>query len=546
MSTSRNGKHGPAHMASQKSKNSREENLRRRREPLRDNYTYEEPKGGRTEFEDVASYSSSRKKRGDQKELERQRKTGMSRGKKAAIIIAVVLVLLIAGGAYYVFGYLLKDLSSAIVPMTKEKIELGINSEVQTDTSIKNIALFGLDARDDEFEGRSDAIIILTIDNKHDTIKMTSILRDSNVSMQQTDSDGSTYYIDDKITHAYVYGGPELAVQTINRNFSLDIEDYVTVNFIKMAEIIDACGGVKINISYDEMNEINTNLGLQINESSDANISTSDYLYEDGEVLLNGNQAVAYARIRYLDSDDVRASRQQTVLKALLEQARGKSKLEYPELIRKLIPMCQTSLEFSDIVAMVPIMLTDFTIETLSIPGEEETPSGGINSQGGWVYLYDLEEAALHINQFIYEEDASTTVYQDDDVKRVSAIALNGGYSSYDSNTYSSDYYNEEWSPSSSYYDEPVFSPSDGDPGSYVSGGGEGEGGEPPSSSTGGSNEDPNGDPGYDPGDSSTVDPGTDPGVETGGEEGSGTTTYEEETENDNWDDGVANGNVTT
>ncbi len=560
MSTNRNGKNGPAHMAPQKGRGRKEVSPRRRREPLRDNYTYEEPRGGRQEFEDVTSYSSSRKKKIDEKELERQRKGGMSRGKKAALIVAAVLVLLIAGGAYYVFGYVLKDLSSAIVPMTKEKKELGIHSQVQTDTSIKNIALFGLDARDDKFEGRSDAIMILTVDNKHGSIKMTSILRDSNVSMKQTDADGNTYYIDDKITHAYVYGGPELAVQTINRNFSLDIEDYVTVNFIKMAEIIDACGGVKINVTYDEMNEINTNLGLQVNESSDAHIDDSDYLYEDGDVLLNGNQAVAYARIRHLDSDDMRASRQQTVLKALLEQARGKSKLEYPELIRKLIPMCKTSLDFSEIVAMVPIMLTDFTIETLSVPGEDETPGGGINSQGGWVYLYDLEKAALHINKFIYEEGASATVHQDDDVRRVSEIALTGGYSSSDTYSYPNDYYNEEWSPSSSYHEESsASSASEGDPGSYTSSGSEGE--VPSSSSVSSSMEDPNSssssassnpgyDPGGDPGNSSTTvpgtDPNTDPGVEAGGEEGGETTGYEGEGENGDWDDGAANGDVTT
>ena len=418
--SNKNARHGPAHMAGKSG---------RRREPLRDNYTYEQPARGQ-EFEDMESYSSTKQRKNDRKELERQKKQKMSRGKKAAIIITSVVLVLAALGAvayFYLFGYVLKDLT--VEPITKDKAELGINSQVQTDTSIKNIALFGLDARDDEFEGRSDCIIILSIDNKHGKIKMASILRDSNVSMRMTDSYGNYYYTDDKITHAYFYGGPELAVNTLNRNFSLDIEDYVTVNFIKMAEIIDACGGVRMNISYDEMLQINNNLGLQLNESIDANISYSDYLYEDGDVLLNGNQAVAYARIRYLDSDNVRASRQQNVLKALLEQARGKSKLEYPELARKLMPMCKTSLDFADIVSMIPIMLTDFTIETTSVPGEEVVASGGYNSRGGWVYLYDLEEAAQHINRFIYEEGASS-VHLDDYALQVSYSSISGGYAS--------------------------------------------------------------------------------------------------------------------
>lgn len=435
--SNRNERRGPAHMAGRSNKS---------REPLRDRYTYEQPPRGQ-EFEDVESYSSARQKKNDLKELERQKKKKMSRGKKAAIIISVIVLVLLAAGAaayFYLFGYLLKDLT--VEPITKDKAQLGINSQVQTDTSIKNIALFGLDARDDEFEGRSDCIIILSVDNKHGKIKMASVLRDSNVSMRMTDDYGDYYYTDDKITHAYFYGGPELAVNTLNRNFSLDIEDYVTVNFIRLAEIIDACGGVRINITYDEMLEINANLDLQYNESSDAIISDSDYLYEDGDVLLNGNQAVAYARIRHLDSDDMRASRQQNVLKALLEQARGKSKLEYPEMIRKLMPMCKTSLDFTDIVSLVPIMLTDFQVETISVPGEEESPGGGMNSRGGWVYLYDLEVAARHINRFIYEQN-EPSIHLDDHVLEVSYLSTSGGYAS---SEYVPDPYENEEEPSAS------------------------------------------------------------------------------------------------
>lgn len=422
--SNRSDRRAPAHMAGRNT---------RRKEPLRDNYTYEQPSKN-DRFEDVDSYSSGRAHKNDFKDLERQNRKKMSKGKKAAIIIGSVFLVLAALGAaayFYVAGYLLKDLT--VEPITKNKEELGINSAVQAqaDSSIKNIALFGLDSRDDTFEGRSDCIIILSVDNKHGKIKMTSVLRDSNVSMRMTDYNGDYYYTDDKITHAYYFGGPELAVNTLNRNFSLNIEDYVTVNFIRMAEIIDACGGVKIDISYDEMEQINNNLGLQINESNDADVDYSDYLYEDGEVLLNGNQAVAYARIRYLDSDNVRASRQQKVLMALLEQARGKSKLEYPELIRTLMPMCKTSLEFDDIISLIPILLTDFTIETKSVPGEDENPGSGINSQGGWVWLYDLETAAKNINAFIYETE-DPEVHLDDYVYSVSSGVSSGSYSSTD------------------------------------------------------------------------------------------------------------------
>lgn len=374
---------------------------RPRREPLNDHYYYEEPprSRGNDQFEDISSYSSPKRRREDQRALEQQRRSGrssrkkMGAGKKVAIGLLVVLIL-VGAGFFYVFGYLLNGLT--MTSITKDPEALGIQDGVLTDSSIKNIALFGLDAREDENVGRSDALMILTVDNKHDKLKLTSILRDSEV---QIDGYGS-----DKITHAYAYGGPELAIKTLNQNFNLDIQDYVTVNFIEMAKIVDAFGGVDLTITEDEMTEINNNLSMLYLESSDAEIQDSDYLHESGEVHLNGNQAVAYARIRHLDSDNVRASRQQEVLMALVQSLKGKSKLEYPGLIRKVMPMCETSLDFGDTMGMAPIMFTNFEMETLSIPGEEEQAYGDYNDAGAWVYRYDIQAAAQHISRFIYEE----------------------------------------------------------------------------------------------------------------------------------------------
>ena len=85
--------------------------------------------------------------------------------------------------------------------------------------------------------------------------------------------------------------------------------------------------------------------------------------------------------------------------------------------------MCKTSLDFTDIMGMIPIMFTDFTMESITIPGEDENARGGYNSRGGWVYMYSLEEAARHINRFIYEEDASPSdVVLDEHVLGVSNL----------------------------------------------------------------------------------------------------------------------------
>lgn len=481
---------------------------RQRREPLQDHYYYEEPpQGAFQQFEDMSSYSSSRKKREDKKELERQKKKKGGKAKRAVIISLAVLLVLIGGALYYVFGYLLKDLT-VDDQFTKDLQKLGIvtsaaegEEPIVLDDTIKNIAMFGVDARGSSFEGLSDVVMILTVDNKHGKIKMTSILRDSCVVME----DGSYA----KLTEIYGYGGPELAVKTLNQNFSignrpLNITEYVTVNFARMADIVDACGGVEIELTAQEVQQINVNLWsllVDVDEQIDIdkangtytsrddyayitstdmmpniygekNVDSADYEYEDGKYLLNGNQAVAYGRIRYIDSDDMRATRQQNVLKALIERVRGKSKLEYPEMIRQIMPMCKTSLDFGDITGMLPIMFTDFTIETMNIPGEDEQARGGSLSGGKWVYVYDLEYAAKHISTFIYESDSQyfgQEFYPGEGNGIPNVPESSGGYSN------ETDFYAQNGSPSSSLSSDPESSepvssgweedPSSGDPG---------------------------------------------------------------------------------
>ncbi len=513
---------------------------------LQDNYYYEEP----NQFEDMSSYSSSKRQKGDRKELERQRKgKKWSKGKKAAVIIAGVVVLLVAAGLWYVFGYMLNGLTVKNITRDPEKLGINLQNTSGTDSeadfdmvmddSIKNIALFGVDARDDSFEGRSDVVMVLTVDNKHDSVKMVSILRDSCV-----DIDGYGY---DKLTHAYAYGGPELAINTLNRNFHLDITDYVTVNFTRMAEIVDAVGGVEMELTADEVREVNRNLYALNQEIQDeiendqyngtyeednyAKIYASDYFpdddgnliietdnYSDGTYTLNGNRAVAYMRIRYLDSDDVRTERQQKVLTALINKVRGKSKLEYPEMIRKIMPMCETSLSFSSIVGMLPIMFTEFDIQTMRLPSETESPSGAYIRSDCWVYLYDLSAAAKHLSQFIYESDSpyfgQEIVAGDPGIPTVDSVYYNDftEYSDGDGTEDPVSSTPESFDPVSSWTEDPGWT-EDPDPGWEA---------EDPSSS--GWTEDPvYEDPGYeDPG--NWTDPGTD-GSTSGG------TGYQETTE---------------
>lgn len=275
----------------------------------------------RDEFQDISSYSSKQAYKKNQK---KKKRTGL----KVFLSFICVILVLVGGVMIYASTVLLGDLKTTTI--TKDKTELGISEETKSEAGITNIALFGVDARDYDggtFAGRSDAIMVMSIDNVHHKVKLTSIMRDVRVYM----GDGSPYDSGyDKLNHAYMYGGPEQAIRTINQNFGLDIQDYVTVNFSAMAKIVDAFGGVNIDLTEDEISEINKNmyaLAAESPESMAGDVSTYAPLSAGEGVLLNGDEAVAYGRIRAIDNDNGRVERQQEVLSALLSKASSISKL---------------------------------------------------------------------------------------------------------------------------------------------------------------------------------------------------------------------------
>ena len=363
-------------------------------------------------FEDLSSYSST-------KEYKKNRRG--SRARLAAKIFAGVLsglLILVGGGSMYVATHLIGDLTTTNI--TKDPTALGIDPSVEMDDSIKNIALFGLDSRSDGTEGdssNSDVIMVLTVDNKHKKLKLTSILRDSYVSIEGENGSGEHVDYMDKINAAYSVGGYELAIRTLNRNFGLNIMDYVTIDFTDTAAIVDAFGGVEISLTAEEKWEINQNL-WNLSQETEGLIKDSDFLedangqvvdlagaeYSDSVELLNGNQAVAYGRIRHIGNDYQRVERQQIVFKALVSRVTELSFGEYPSLIAQLMPYCETSLDLTDVVGMTPILASDFTIETISIPDVDY--EFDLSDDGAYLN-YDVERAGHRIDSFINEEDSA-------------------------------------------------------------------------------------------------------------------------------------------
>lgn len=384
---------------------------------------------GRQEFEDLSSYSSV-------SERPKQKKShGKISAVKVAVIVVCALLLLVGGILIYIATDLLEGLTTATI--TKDPEKLGISPTAIMDDSVTNIALFGVDSRNNDFSGQSDVIMILTVDNKHRKLKMTSILRDTKVPIEGETLTGEYMNWDTKINAAYAYGGPELAIRTLNQNFGLGIENYVTINFANMAAIVDAFGGVDVELSAEEMRGINRNLWSlsqevldQIDEdkeegtyeekeypvilredyfrNADGSLDIEGGAYAGGTYHLNGARAVAYGRIREVGNDYARVERQQTIFRLLLDRLLNMGITDYPGLIKEMMPYCETSLGLEDIVGLTPILTGDFSVESIRVPdiAYETDLFDGMAEDNIYYLIYDVAPAAERISSFIFEESS--------------------------------------------------------------------------------------------------------------------------------------------
>ena len=323
---------------------------------------------------------------------QKKKKPALTR-KQLATRIAVVVVAALAALALVAVSIVYIYLGTHIQQTSELSGDIGINSELPTD-GVKNIALFGLDTRRDNDSGRSDAMIILSIDYTHKKIKMTSLARDTLVPI---DGHGKS-----KLTHAWAFGKAKLAVKTINQNFGMNISDYVYVNFFEFAEIIDYVGGVSIDVSASEMQVMNTHYVSYIQSYG----IKCPRITKTGMQRLNGGQALAYARNRYTGSDIQRGDRQKEVLEAMFNEVKTLPVSKFPSLVSKILSMCHTNLTSSEMLSLASWAMTaQPTFERYSLPNPELKPWGGSSASYGWVYIYDMNLATALLHDFIYETD---------------------------------------------------------------------------------------------------------------------------------------------
>ena len=258
-------------------------------------------KAGKREEIDTKTDKKSRK--GNKKEAGSGRKKKKSGFKRFLIAVALILVFL-AAGLYVLVGKVYAE-------MNYEEIE-SVASSPMKEEGVTNILLIGNDSRENGEDGRSDAMILLSISNKTKKIYMTSLLRDMYVEIPG--------HKDNRLNAAYSYGGAELLMETIEQNFDIHISRYVLVNFEAFANLVDAVGGVDLELTGKEVEYVNGylveyNILLGRPEGTDYFDDLSG-----GMVHLNGPQALAYCRNRYIGTDFGRTERQRKVLTEVIHK----------------------------------------------------------------------------------------------------------------------------------------------------------------------------------------------------------------------------------
>lgn len=265
----------------------------------------------------------------------------MSVGKKILAVVLSAILLVVGSGAVYLF-----NIRSSISGASIDDSAVSVNKYLNH--GVINLALFGVDGRPDVEGNRSDTIMIISINFKTGKTVLTSIQRDTIARIPANSTIKKDSYT--KINAAYSYGGPELAVKTINENYDLNITDYVTISFQCMIDAVNTVGGVTINIKDDSILKYTNKY---INDYNRLNNTQAKTLTHTGKNHLNGIQALAYSRNRYSDNDFGRTERQREVFNKVFNKLTKLSSLKLANLVTKIYPNIRTSMSTTELSTML-------------------------------------------------------------------------------------------------------------------------------------------------------------------------------------------------
>lgn len=257
-----------------------------------------------------------------------------------------------------------EDEIAAIEERIRQNTEAIQEGQAGGDTDTFNLLLIGVDSRKDSYSGRSDAMILVSINREDKQIVMTSLLRDMYVSIPGHGSN--------RLNAAYAYGGSSLLTETIASNLGIRVDRCIVGNFYLVMDVIDALGGIDIPLSADEIRVMNQYISGQ-NVLKGKEVS-EDILSEDntGRAHLNGNQALAYARVRYVGTDFARTGRQREILSRCLDKVKQMDLGAINGLMETFLPRVRTDLTETDCASllMLGLQLPDFEMQTMTIPME--------------------------------------------------------------------------------------------------------------------------------------------------------------------------------
>lgn len=335
-------------------------------------------------------------------------KRKMSTGKKIAIvgcsILAILVIGLVAGVIYtrsltdlvdqgdvtgnlsLQIGDLIKDEETvdqtddadAISEAQSQQKEINqINIPYSED--VYNILLIGSDNRGDETNGRSDAMIILSINKKTKKIHMVSLMRALYVNIPD-----HGYSM---LNHSFSYGGSKLLLQTIEDNLRVKIDDYIMINFSGFTKAVDAVGGVDINLTKTEVDHLK---------------ETEGYLLTAGMNHMDGALALSYSRIRHIDSDFQRTSRQRIVIDALINKMMKLNPIKLDSVARKILPLVKTNLDATKMIGMAidALEFKDYERTQLMLPLDDTYKLIIVNKME--MVKFDFQKNIEALQEFLY------------------------------------------------------------------------------------------------------------------------------------------------
>lgn len=321
--------------------------------------------------------------------------------KNVPLLIVEICVLLIAVGAMYLIIITTREVDRKVIDTEHITIneEVAENLQENEENVVKgyrNIALFGVDSREGELgKGtRSDSMIIASINQDTQEIKLISVFRDTYLNLSN-----DTY---NKCNAAYAKGGPEQAISMLNANMDLNISDYVTVGFSGLIDAIDALGGIEMEVTESEITHLNN---YQLCMAEELGV---DYIpvQKSGKQLLNGMQATAYCRIRYTKGDDFRrAERQRNVLTAMMNKAKEASVSELTDMVSAVLPQVETSLDVNEILSVLGSVAGYDVVVSDGFPFEEYRTGANVGSKGSCVIPDSLEENVIYLHELLYPEE---------------------------------------------------------------------------------------------------------------------------------------------